>query len=300
MSETLALPELVDEARPQRAGRSRLRSLLLYLLRKPITAFSVIFITLLFITSIGAPWIAPYGYSERAGTALTGPSSSNLMGTDKWGRDQFSRIVYGSRSTVRVGLGVAALATAIALALGLVAGIFGGWVDFMVQRLVDILMSLPWFVVALAVLAFSGTGEMTLIALLGVLLAPGMSRVIRSAALPVSTSMYVEAARAVGASTPRIIFLHALPNVIPTVIVVGTLAVGNAVLAEAALSFLGFGIAPPTPSWGEMLSTSGRQSMQAAPWLAIFPGLAVALTVFSFNMLGDTLRDFLDPRLRGT
>lgn len=265
---------------------------------KPLGALSGAIIAALVLTAVLAPVIAPYSYTERSGPPLKGPNAGHIMGTDKFGRDQFSRIVYGSRSTVKVGLGAAALATAVAVTVGLTSGFIGGLFDSIVQRVVDALMSLPWMVVVLGVMSFVGSGTTTVILVLGLLAAPTMSRVIRGATLSVSGMAYIEAGRAISASQLRLIVWHVLPNVLPAVIVMGTLAVGNAILAEAALSFLGFGIAPPTPSWGQELGGAGRQYMQAAPWLAVFPGLAISITVFSFNMFGDALRDVLDPRLR--
>lgn len=281
---------------PQRLARGLLR----FACRKPLGAVSAGLILLTLAAALAAPLLAPYDYTERAGSPLTRPSADHLMGTDKLGRDQYSRIVYGARSMVVVGLGAAGLGAAVALVIGLVSGFIGGALDIIVQRVVDAFMSLPWTVMVLSVMAFVGSGTGTVVLVLGLLMAPGMSRIIRSATLGVRGTTYVEAARALGAGTPRLILRHTLPNILAPALVVATLAVGNAVLAEAALSFLGFGITPPTPSWGEMLSASGRQYMQVAPWLAIFPGLAISITVFSYNMLGDALRDVLDPRMRGT
>jgi peptide/nickel transport system permease protein len=274
------------------------RWLLRFARTKPLGAFGGIFIIILLTSALLADVIAPYDFAERAGTPLKGPSAEHWMGTDKLGRDVFSRIVYGAQATVKIGLGAAALATLTALTLGVTSGFIGGWYDTAVQRLVDTVMSLPGLVVVLAIVAFAGGGTTVIILTLGFLSAPGMSRVLRGATLSVREATYIEAARAVSASTPRLILRHVLPNIFAPTLVVGTLAVGNAILAEAALSFLGFGVNPPTPSWGQELSASGRQYMQIAPWLAIFPGLAISLTVFSFNMLGDALRDVLDPRLR--
>ncbi|OAI40909.1 hypothetical protein AYO38_04880 [bacterium SCGC AG-212-C10] len=268
--------------------------------QKPIGAFSAVIILIILFCALFAPLITRYDYTERAGTPLTGPSSQHLMGTDKLGRDSYTRIVYGARATVKVGLGAAALATFTALVIGMTSGFIGGWYDTVLQRIVDTLMSLPGLVVVLAIVSFAGGGTMVLILTLGFLASPGMSRVIRGATIAVRDAPYIEAARAVSATNTRLILRHTLPNIVAPTVVVGTLAVGNAILAEAALSFLGFGVTPPTPSWGQELNASGRQYLQIAPWLAIFPGAAITLTVFSFNMLGDALRDVLDPRLRNT
>jgi peptide/nickel transport system permease protein len=283
----------------QRSMPSRyLRYVTRFVRQKPLGAFGAFLIIALIVCALSAPTIAPYDYAERAGEPLDGPSSSHWMGTDKLGRDQLSRIIYGAQATVKIGLGAAALGTLVALAVGMTSGFLGGWYDTIVQRIVDTTMSLPAIVIVLAVVAFVGGGVVTIIVVLGLLAAPGMSRVIRGATIAVREAPYIEAARAMSASTPRLILRHTLPNVVAPTVVVGSIAVGNAILAEAALSFLGFGVNPPTPSWGQELSASGRQYMTLAPWLAIFPGLAISLTVFSFNMFGDALRDVLDPRLR--
>lgn len=278
----------------------RLRQVLRQARQRPFGAVCALLIAALIVTAVAAPAIAPYNYKVRAGLPLKGPSAAHFFGTDSFSRDEFSRVVYGARSTVEVGLGAAALGTLVALTVGVISGFMGGALDIVTQRIVDTLMSLPWLVMVLSVMAFVGSGTTTVILVLGLLMAPGMSRIIRGATLSVREAAFVDAARATGAGTWRLILRHALPNVFAPAIVVGTLAVGNAILAEAALSFLGFGLTPPTPSWGEMLSSSGRQYMEYAPWLAIFPGLAISLTVFAFNMFGDVLRDILDPRLRNT
>ncbi|MBI2766865.1 MAG: ABC transporter permease [Chloroflexi bacterium] len=267
--------------------------------QKPLGAVSACIIAVIVLAAIFAPVIAPYGYAEKAGAQLSAPSRSHLMGTDRQSRDSFSRIIYGARATVKIGLGAAALGTLTALVIGMTSGFIGGWYDALLQRLIDTFMSLPGIVIVLSVVAFAGGDTVTIILVLGFLAAPGMSRVIRGATIAVRDAPYIEAARAVSATTPRLMLRHTLPNIVAPTVVVGTLAVGNAILAEAALSFLGFGVTPPTPSWGQALSVD-RQYLQIAPWLAIFPGLAITVTVFSFNMLGDALRDVLDPRLRNT
>lgn len=266
--------------------------------RKPLGAISAVAILLVIACAIFADVLAPHDYAERVGAPLQGPSGDYYFGTDHQGRDLFSRIIYGSRATVVIGLGAAALATFVALAVGVTAGFLGGWYDTLSQRLVDTVMALPGIVVVLAVAAYVGSTPIIIILLLGFLLAPGMSRVIRGSTVAVREAPYIEAARAVSASTPRLILRHTLPNVMAPTIVIGTIAVGNAILAEAALSFLGFGVVPPTPSWGQQLGQSGVLYMSIQPWLAIIPGIAISITVFAFNMLGDALRDVLDPRLR--
>ncbi|MGE5596355.1 MAG: ABC transporter permease [Hyphomicrobiales bacterium] len=285
---------------PQGHRFGLVRSVLGFVRKKPLGAVCAALIVMIVLAAIFADVIAPYSYSERSGTPLSSPSGTHLMGTDRFGRDMFSRIIYGSRATVEVGLGTAIVATFVAMVIGVSSGFIGGWYDTIMQRLVDTVMALPGMVLVLSIMAFVGGSTVTIILTLGLLSAPGMSRIVRGATLSVREAQYIEAARALSASTPRLILRHTLPNIVAPVIVIGTVAVGNAVLAEATLSFLGFGVTPPTPSWGQELGTSGRQFMRVAPWLAIFPGLAISLTVFSFNMLGDALRDVLDPRLRNT
>jgi peptide/nickel transport system permease protein len=221
------------------------------------------------------------------------------MGTDNLGRDVFSRVVYGASVSVTVGFGAVLLANVLAALVGVTSGYFGGAYDICVQRVVDAWQSFPFLVVILSMMAVLGPGMLNLILALGVLGAAAGSRVIRGATISVMQNTYVEAARALGAGHLRIMVRYLLPNVAATIIILATIGLGAAILAESALSFLGFGVPPPYPSWGAMLSGSGRSFMYRAPWMAIWPGAAISLAVFGFNMLGDALRDVLDPRLRG-
>jgi peptide/nickel transport system permease protein len=249
--------------------------------RKPMGATGAVLILLFLILAIGAQWLAPYPYDVgEAAVRLQGPSLAHPFGTDANGRDLLSRIIWGSRISVTIGFGAVLLSTVVAVVVGVGSGYFGGWVDLLVQRVVDVWISFPALV-------------------LGILLAPGTARVVRSAVLAMRHQPYVESARCAGAGHARIVRSYVLPNVFAAILVLATTQLGAAVLAESTLSFLGYGVPPPFPTWGSMLSGSGRSFMLQSPWLSIWPGLAISGAVFGFNMLGDALRDILDPRLRG-
>ena len=268
--------------------------------RKPLGALGGVIVLGLLIMAIFASWIAPYKYDETiAGARMKAPGTQFWMGTDNLGRDVFSRVVYGASVSVTVGFGAVLLANVLAALVGVTSGYFGGAYDICVQRVVDAWQSFPFLVVILSMMAVLGPGMLNLILALGVLGAAAGSRVIRGATISVMQNTYVEAARALGAGHLRIMVRYLLPNVAATIIILATIGLGAAILAESALSFLGFGVPPPYPSWGAMLSGSGRSFMYRAPWMAIWPGAAISLAVFGFNMLGDALRDVLDPRLRG-
>ena len=268
--------------------------------RKPLGALGGLIVLGLLIMAVFAPWIAPYQYDETIpGARMKAPGAQFWMGTDNLGRDVYSRVVYGAAVSVTVGFGAVLLANVLATAIGITSGYFGGAYDICVQRVVDAWQSFPFLVVILSLMAVLGPGLLNLILALGVLGAAAASRVIRGTTISVMQNTYVEAARALGAGHLRIMLRYILPNVAATVIILATIGLGGAILAESALSFLGFGVPPPYPSWGAMLSGSGRSFMYRAPWMAIWPGAAISLAVFGFNMLGDALRDVLDPRLRG-
>jgi peptide/nickel transport system permease protein len=267
---------------------------------KPLGAVGAVIVLILLFCAAFAPWIATHPYDQaNVRYRLKPPSAQFYLGTDNLGRDLFSRIIYGARISVTVGFGAVGIGTLLATAIGVGSGYFGGKFDVFMQRLVDAWMAFPFLVVLLSVMAILGPGLFEVILSLGVLSAANSSRIIRSAALSAKENQYVEAARAVGASHLRIILWYILPNVMATIIIIATVSLGFAILAESALSFLGLGVPPPYPSWGEMLSGSGRSYMHKAPWMATWPGVAISLAVFGFNMLGDALRDLLDPRLRG-
>jgi peptide/nickel transport system permease protein len=229
---------------------------------------------------------------------MKAPSWQFWFGTDNLGRDILSRVIYGARLSVIIGLSAAGLATIISVVLGITTGYLGGRFDMLVQRFVDAWMSFPELVVLIVVVAVVGPGMGPVIVILGCFLGIAGSRIIRSAVLSVREQSYIHAAQSIGGGTNRILWRHILPNVMPPVIVLFTTRVGAVILAEASLSFLGLGVPPPAPSWGGMLTGSSRNYMYLAPWMALAPGICLTLVVFSINMFGDALRDLLDPRMR--
>lgn len=267
---------------------------------KPLGTVGAFITLILLLAGLLAPLIAPYGMNESLiQDRLTPPSAKHWLGTDNVGRDILSRVIYGARISVIVGLGVSILATIISLLIGTVSGYIGGKFDLIIQRAVDIVMSFPALLLMMVFMAIAGPGILQVIVVVGMLWGFIGSRIIRSAVIAVKENVYVTAGRSIGCSTSRIVLRHILPNIMAPAIILFTTRVPNAILVEASLSFLGFGIPPPTPSWGGMLSGNGRLYMFDAPWMAIWPGLALAIVVYGINMFGDALRDILDPRLRG-
>lgn len=267
---------------------------------KPLAVVGGIIVLAYLVIAGLADVIAPYAVDVVNPVGrLQGPSTQHIMGTDSLGRDTFSLVVHGARTSIYVGLGAVAISTAGALIIGVVTAYYGGWLDIMMQRLVDMWMSFPWLVIILTIAAIAGPGLITVTLLLGFAYTFPNSRVVRSATLTTKQNLYIDAARVIGANDLRIMVSHILPNIMAPVIILATLGLGNAILAEASLSFLGLGVTPPDVSWGTMLSGGSRQYFFRSPWLALWPGLALSLAIFGFNMLGDGLRDVLDPRLRG-
>jgi peptide/nickel transport system permease protein len=268
---------------------------------KPLGTMGGVIVLLLLIVGIFANVIAPYGYNEMVlGARLQAPSGTYWLGTDNLGRDLMSRIIYGARISMIVGISVPTISTVLSVFIGGVSGYFGGKVDLVIQRIVDAIMCFPGLVIMLTVIAIIGPGLVQVILLLGILGGIGGStRVSRSMVISIKENMYVQAAKAVGATDWRVLWKHVIPNIMAIVIVGYSMGMGGAILAESSLSFLGFGIPPPVPSWGGMLSGPARRYMLQAPWMAIWPGLALSIVVWGMNMLGDGVRDVLDPRLRG-
>jgi peptide/nickel transport system permease protein len=292
--------ELATQAAVQ-VKRRPLRDFLSRLFReKKLGAVGLIIVLAFLVVGIFAPLIAPHGmYDYNLMHVMEGPSAEFLMGTDQYGRDQVSRIIYGARISMIVGLSAGVLAVGIPIFLGIFSGYWGGKFDLILQRFVDAVQSFPWLFIILGVMSLLGPGMLQVILVLGVFWGITNTRMVRGVVLSTKENVYVQAAIATGCSTWRILFRHILPNIWASVIVLFTVTVGSAIIAEATISFLGFGIPPPQPSWGGMLSLEGRKYMYQAPWLALWPGLCLAIVVYGVNMFGDALRDLLDPRLRG-
>jgi len=267
---------------------------------KPLGTAGGIITLLLLLPAIFANIVAPYGMNETwVGGFLTPPSANFWLGTDNLGRDILSRIIFGARISVTVGLAAASLGTVVSAVIGITCGYIGGKVDLIVQRFVDMWMCLPALIISMVLVIVMGPSVLTIIIALAFTWGVPGSRVIRGAVISIRDNVYLEAAKAIGCPTTRILTRHVLPNVMATVIILFSIRVPGMVLAEASLSFLGFGIPPPDPSWGGMLSGSGRQYMLMAPGMAIWPGLALAIVVYSINMFGDAVRDITDPKMRG-
>ena len=272
--------------------------LFLLVLRNPLGLAGLILVLALVVVGSLAPLIAPYGENEAAGIPFLGPNWGHLFGTDKFGRDILSRVIFGARISLAVGFLSVIGGTAAGTTIGIVSGYFGGWADNLIQRAGDTVMAFPGLILLLIIISVLGPSIDNVVIVIGVGIVPGVSRVVRGAVLAEKQNQYIEAAQAIGASSPRILFRHLAPNVMPLAIVIATTLLGGAILAEAALSFLGLGVPPPNPSWGADVSLA-RNTFPIHVWWAFFPGLAIALTVLGFNFLGDALRDILDPRLRG-
>jgi ABC-type dipeptide/oligopeptide/nickel transport system permease subunit len=261
--------------------------------------FGLVIIVVFTIAAVFAEWISPYDpYEQDLNSRLLQPCQEHLLGTDNMGRDTLSRLIYGSRISLIVGVLVVGISAIIGMALGLIAGYFGGWIHAIIMRCIDTLMAVPMILLALAIAALLGGGLTNVVIALGIGLLPGNARLMCAQVLVVKQSDYILASHAMGSGHLRIMLRHIIPNCLPPLIVLVTMVMGSTILAEAGLSFLGIGVMPPTPAWGGMV-TDGREYLLTNPILSFTPGVAIMLVVFSFNMLGDGLRDALDPRLRG-
>ena len=262
--------------------------------------FSGIIILILFFVAIFANVLAPYGFLEiHLADRLQGPSAQYLLGTDHLGRDSLSRLFYGARLSLLVGLSATALNVVVAVLIGGTSGFLGGIFDLAVQRFVDGWMSFPGLLLLLTIMSLVGRGLPQIIVVLGIAGGIGGSRVVRGAVIDIKENVYFQAAEAIGSSRWRTFIQHVLPNIMPLIIIIFSISIGGNILAAASLSFLGFGLPLSTPDWGGLLSREGRQFMEIAPWLALWPGLCLTIVVFCLNMFGDAVRDLLDPRLRG-
>jgi peptide/nickel transport system permease protein len=288
---------LQDLAAAPRAGW--LDAVLSFICRRPLGAIGAGIIVVMALMAASADWIAPHDpLANDYAAMLSAPSAQHWLGTDAFGRDVLSRIIYGSRTALMVGLGASFLGAVLGSLIGVASAYFGGRIDLVVQRVMDVFFAFPVIIMALAVVAILGTGAGNVILAIATPMIPRCARVVRSSALSVREMPYVDAARASGFGHRRIILRHMLPNVMAPILIMATAFLGEAILLEASLSFLGLGVTEPTAAWGLMLRGAAAEFAETAPWMAIFPGLAISLAVFGFNLFGDSLRDALDPRLR--
>jgi len=288
--------ELLRAGAHVRGGWSATRFLIR---RYPLGAAGAVIVVVFVLAALLANVVATFDpTSTNARSSLAPPGSVYWLGADFMGRDVYSRIVHGARISLAVSVGATALGCAVGVIVGLMSGYLGGWVDLVVQRIMDIMQALPLLVMALVMAASLGPSLQNTIIAISIALVPNIARVIRSSTLSLREQPFVEAARATGMSELRIAVRHVLPNTLAPLIVLATAQLGSAILTEASLSFLGLGVPEPHPSWGRMLSESAAEYIRTAPWLVIFPGIAISLSVFGTNLLGDALRDMLDPRER--
>jgi peptide/nickel transport system permease protein len=290
------------EERHQETGVRRLGlAAITWMRSKPLGAAGAGFVLAMILVAVLAPYITPYDPIATAFDQMQiPPSARHWFGTDQFGRDLLARIIYGARTALYVGLVSSFLGSTLGLILGVVSAYFGGRFDLWFQRVMDIFMAFPLIILALAVVSIFGTGTQNVILAITIPFVPRCARVVRSSALAVRQLPYVDAARACGFSHTRIILRHMAPNVMAPYLIMLTAFLGQAILTEASLSYLGLGVQEPTPAWGLMLQGGAEEYAESAPWMAIFPGLAITVSVFAFNLFGDSVRDTLDPRLRST
>jgi peptide/nickel transport system permease protein len=295
-----ATPSAVEDLARGKQGRPGwLQTVLAFVRQRPLGAIGGALILLMALMAATAGVLAPFDPLETDYAAmLSAPSAAHWLGTDAYGRDVFSRIIYGSRTALMVGLGASFIGATLGAVIGVASAYFGGRVDLFVQRIMDIFFAFPVIILALAVVAILGTGVGNVILAIATPMVPRCARVVRASALAVREMAYVDAARASGFGHRRIILRHMLPNVMAPLLIMATAFLGEAILLEASLSFLGLGVTEPTAAWGLMLRGAAVEFAETAPWMAVFPGLAISLAVFGFNLFGDSLRDALDPRLR--
>jgi peptide/nickel transport system permease protein len=267
--------------------------------QKPLGACGAAVVVVMVLVAIGADYLAPYDpLKTRYHLMMQAPGAKFWLGTDTYGRDILSRIIYGSRTALLVGFSASIFGATVGAIMGVMSAYFGGKTDLVIQRVMDVLLSFPLIVLALAVVAVLGTGVENVIIAIAVPMVPRCARVVRASALAIRETPYVDAARAMGFSHMRIMFRHMLPNVVAPYLIMLTAFLGQAILLEASLSFLGLGVTEPTAAWGLMLKGAAVEFAERAPWMGIFPGLAISAAVFGFNLFGDSLRDVLDPKLR--
>lgn len=300
MAATPASAETALAAQFRRKQRHPALDVTLKVAKNPVGAVFGAVIIVLVLMAVLAYWITPYDPLATSINTFQSPSWTHPFGTDDIGRDQYTRVVYGSRPALIIGILSVFLGVGIGSMVGLISGYFGGKLDLIVQRFVDGAVAIPGLVLILALVSVLGPSLRNALFAIAIVSAANVSRVIRGAVISVKQNVYVEAARTLGATSWRMMFRHVLPNVVAPILILISSSMGSAVLLDASLSFLGLGTQPPSPSWGLMLATSGRRYMETAPYLAIIPGIFISITVLSFNMIGDTIRDILDPRLRGS
>lgn len=292
--------EALDQiAKPRRQLPRWLEISLDFARKRPLGAVGAVIIVVMSIVAVFAQWLAPFdALATDYGAMLSAPSTKHWLGTDAFGRDVLSRVVYGSQTALIVGLGASFIGATLGALIGVASAYFGGRFDLIMERINDVIISFPLIILALAVVAILGTGVFNVIIAIAIPMIPRCARVTRSSALAVREMPYVDAARAAGYKDSRIVLRHMLPNVMAPYLIMLTAFLGQAILLEASLSFLGLGVQEPVAAWGLMLRGAAVEFAETAPWMAIFPGVAISLAVFGFNLFGDSLRDALDPRLR--
>jgi peptide/nickel transport system permease protein len=300
MAEVTFTPSTLSQARPRRPN-----PVLHFIRKQPLGFIGFLVILLYFALAVGAYWISPFHPEEIDFAAmLTAPNREHIMGTDQYGRDVFSRLVYGARTAMAVGIISAFLGCTAGALIGATSGYFGGRIDNLIQRVVDIMLAFPIIILAMVVVAVLGKRlvfgvDVNLIIAIALPMVPKMARIARASTLSIAQMPYIDAARAAGYSHARIVLRHIAPNIAAPYLVMVTAFIAQAILLEASRSFLGLGVTEPTPAWGLMLSGASADFYKAAPWMILFPGLAITLAVFAFNLFGDSLRDWLDPKMKG-